>query len=196
MLSSLIRPAFNLLELFHLSNTPILLMILSYSLFTKTAFCSNIFNKSGNRVSFRDNRSIYNGVLMPRPIKPKLIRCEPKSLYFKPRGIPVSMLEETVISLDELEALRLVDMEGMYQEEAAKMMAVSRQTVQQMLSRARAKVADALVSGKALKIEGGNYILKEHVKGFRCRRCGKSKDIRNCDFSPDENCPYFDVEGI
>ncbi len=109
---------------------------------------------------------------MARPVKPKLVRESPKADYFKPRGIPMSELEETVISMEEVEALRLVDLERLYQEDAAREMGVSRQTLQRLLTEARAKVADALMEGKALRIEGGNYILREGAGRWRCGRCG------------------------
>jgi predicted DNA-binding protein (UPF0251 family) len=81
-------------------------------------------------------------------------------------------LEEVTITIEELEALRLADLEGMYQEDAAREMGVSRQTIQRMLTEARAKVTDALVSGKALRLEGGSYILREGGGRYRCGRCG------------------------
>lgn len=76
-------------------------------------------------------------------------------MLFKPAGIPARELEEVVVTLDELEAIRLADVEGLYQEAAAARMAVSRPTFGRILDGARRKVADALVRGKALRIEGG-----------------------------------------
>jgi predicted DNA-binding protein (UPF0251 family) len=75
--------------------------------------------------------------------------------YFKPRGIPLPFLEEVVLGLDEVEALRLADLEGLEQEDVGKRMGVSRGTVGRLLARARRTVADALLRGKALKLEGG-----------------------------------------
>ena len=109
---------------------------------------------------------------MARPVKPKLVGEAPRADYFKPRGIPLAQLEDVVLNVEELEAMRLVDLEGMYQEDAAKEMGVSRQTIQRMITEARAKVIGALVSGKALRIEGGSYILKEGGGRYRCGRCG------------------------
>jgi uncharacterized protein len=74
-------------------------------------------------------------------------------LYFKPKGIPLVHLEEVCLSLDELEAIRLADYEGLYHQEAADRMKVSRQTLGRILNQARRKVAEALIQGKALKIE-------------------------------------------
>jgi predicted DNA-binding protein (UPF0251 family) len=84
--------------------------------------------------------------------------------YFKPRGIPVEMLEEVTLTLDELEALRLADAEGMYQEDAAQHMGISRQTFGMIIDRAHQKTADVLLHAKALKIEGGA------VQRIGCRR--------------------------
>jgi predicted DNA-binding protein (UPF0251 family) len=74
---------------------------------------------------------------------------------FKPAGIPLSRLGEVVMTLDEFEALRLADLEGLYHEQAAKQMGVSRPTFSRIIDSAHAKSADALVHGKALRIEGG-----------------------------------------
>jgi len=79
----------------------------------------------------------------------------PNVVYFKPRGVPLRMLEEVVLGVDEVEALRLADLEGLSQEETGGRMNVSRQTTGRILEEARRKVADALVNGKALRIEGG-----------------------------------------
>ncbi len=91
---------------------------------------------------------------MPRPFKCRRVRCKPDANYFKPRGIPLSELQEIGLTLDEFEAVRLADLEGLYQEDAAKKMAVSRQTFGNIVGSARKKIADALVNGKALKISG------------------------------------------
>jgi len=89
---------------------------------------------------------------MPRPPCPRLIRHRPPADYFKPAGIPLRDLEEVELAADEVEALRLADFEGLYREEAAERMQVSRQTFDRIVRRARAKVAEALVSGHALRI--------------------------------------------
>lgn len=109
---------------------------------------------------------------MARPVKPKLVRESPKVDYFKPRGIPMNELEETVVTIEEMEALRLVDLERLYQEDAAREMGVSRQTLQRLLTEARSKVVRALMEGRALRIEGGNYIMREGSGRYRCGRCG------------------------
>jgi predicted DNA-binding protein (UPF0251 family)/predicted Fe-Mo cluster-binding NifX family protein len=79
----------------------------------------------------------------------------------KPAGIPARDLEEVILGFDEAEALRLADLEGLYQEAAARSMGVSRQTFGRIVEIARRKVADALLNGKALRIEGGSAKVKE-----------------------------------
>ena len=92
------------------------------------------------------------GLTMVRPVKCRMIGVSPTATYFKPRGISMFMLEEVSLELDELEALRLADFEGLYQADAAERMGISRQTFANIVERARHKVADALIHGKALKI--------------------------------------------
>ena len=94
---------------------------------------------------------------MPRPRNCRRVALLPQSDYFKPRGIPLSALEQIVLTVDEVEAIRLADMEGMYQADAAEEMGVSRQTFGRIVESAHKKIAEALVRGKALKIEGGQF---------------------------------------
>lgn len=128
---------------------------------------------------------------MPRPRKPRFVREEPGTRYFKPQGIPLRELESVVLSVEELEAIRLVDGEGLYQEAAAERMEVSRQTLQRILREARSKVADSLTNGKALGIDGGDYVLSGASRVFECISCGNrweepfGSGIRACDAS----CP-------
>lgn len=91
-------------------------------------------------------------------------------MQFKPAGIPASRLTEQVLGIDELEAIRLADLEGLYQEQAAEKMKVSRQTFGRIVSEARRKVAEALVAGMVLRIEGGEIEVAE-VRAFRCMEC-------------------------
>jgi predicted DNA-binding protein (UPF0251 family) len=90
---------------------------------------------------------------MVRPNLPRRTCCDPKARYFKPRGIPMSELEEETLGVDELEALRLADLEGLYHEKAAKQMRVSRATFGRILQNAHKKVAQVLIEGKALRIQ-------------------------------------------
>ena len=89
---------------------------------------------------------------MVRPIKPRRVQFNPKAVYFKPRAIPLSMLDEVGLSLDEIEALRLCDLEGLDQIEAAKRMKISQSTLQRILTSARQKIATAIVGEWPLKL--------------------------------------------
>jgi len=86
---------------------------------------------------------------------------QPNVIYFKPAGVPICDLEEVTVTLDELEALRLADLEGMYQEQAANNMKVSRATFGRIVETARRKVAEGLIYGKALRLEGGTVVVKQ-----------------------------------
>jgi hypothetical protein len=79
----------------------------------------------------------------------------PQVNYYKPRGVPLSTLQQVILSVDELEAIRLTDLGGLYQVQAAEKMNISRQTLGRILESAHKKIADALVNGKALMIKGG-----------------------------------------
>jgi len=92
---------------------------------------------------------------MPRPVKCRRITARPKAYYFKPRAVPLCELEETVLRLEELQALKYADLDRKDQRGAAAAMRISRQTFGTILASARRKLADAVVNGKALKIEGG-----------------------------------------
>jgi predicted DNA-binding protein (UPF0251 family) len=107
---------------------------------------------------------------MARPKCPRRIGVLPTCDYFKPRGIPLSSLEEVALATDEVEALRLADLEGHHQADAAKLMGVSRQTFARIADGARRKVADALIHGKALRIEGIANTLPD-TRHFACRSC-------------------------
>jgi uncharacterized protein len=90
---------------------------------------------------------------MSRPRKCRSVTCRPGAVYFKPRGIPMTDLDEVSLSIDELEAVRLADYEKLYHEAAAKRMEISRQTFGRILNGAHRKVAECLIQGKALRIE-------------------------------------------
>ena len=84
---------------------------------------------------------------------------EPTVSYFKPQGIPLRQLEEVVLTVDEYEAMRLIDLEGIGQEEAAKKMDISQPTLSRLVSSARKKTTDAMVNGKAIRVEGGSFVI-------------------------------------
>ena len=90
-----------------------------------------------------------------RPKKTRWVKCEPGERCFRPQCKPLKQLEGVLLTLDEFEALRLSDFEGLKQEDAAKRMKISRSTFSRIVSSARSKVGDALVNIKAIKIEGG-----------------------------------------
>ncbi len=118
---------------------------------------------------------------MARPCRCRRVCHKPGIRYFKPAGVPLADLEDVVLTLDELESLRLADLDGRYQEEAARGMGISRPTFGRIVEGARRKVAEALVQGKALRIEGGAVVMKEAEtpgkagrgsRGPRCGACG------------------------
>lgn len=94
---------------------------------------------------------------MPRPKKRRWINSYPGADYFKPRGIPLSELEISQLGIDEYEAMRLYDIEGLDQAQAADMMNISRPTFGRIIAAAHKKVAEALVYGRAIRIGGGDF---------------------------------------
>jgi predicted DNA-binding protein (UPF0251 family)/predicted Fe-Mo cluster-binding NifX family protein len=86
-----------------------------------------------------------------------MVDAAPGVRLFKPQGIPARLLEEIYLSLEGYEALRLADLEGLRQDEAADRMKVSRQTFGRVLAEARRAVTEAIVRGLVLRIEGGEY---------------------------------------
>ena len=124
---------------------------------------------------------------MARPRNCRRVEILPNVNYFKPRGIPISALQEVILTVDELEALRLADLDGLYQEEAAERMNVSRQTFGRIIESAHRKVADALIQGKALRIEGGEFEMAE-MRKFKCADCRHTWELPYGTGRP-ENCP-------
>jgi len=127
---------------------------------------------------------------MVRPRRFRRVLSEPDVTFFKPAGVRLVDLEETVVSVEEFEAVRLKDFERLDQNECAKKMNVSQPTFHRLILSARKKIAEAIVKGKAIKIEGGTYKLggevmfndngKGRMKGFAlgpggnciCPNCG------------------------
>lgn len=107
---------------------------------------------------------------MARPKCCRHVSTIPNKTCFCPKDVPFFGLEEVLLTLDEYEAIRLADLEGLYQEQAAALMNISRQTFGRIIGEAHRKIADVLVNGKALKIEGGSVSMKE-VKRVACHRC-------------------------
>ncbi len=131
---------------------------------------------------------------MPRPTKPRLVEFVPDVTYFKPPGIPLSSLDEVRIGFDELEALRLKDLEGLEQQECAARMNLAQSTLQRMLSQARAKVTRALVEGKAIRIEGGNY--QQVARTLICGECGHRWDNESMETDDSMVCPVCEHAGV
>ena len=102
---------------------------------------------------------------MPRPRRRRRVRFEPNITFFKPEGIRKIDLEESILTVDEFEAVRLKDLEGLDQEKAAKKMNISQPTFHRLIKSARKKIADSLVKGKAIKIEGGDYRMVGRGRG-------------------------------
>jgi predicted DNA-binding protein (UPF0251 family) len=90
---------------------------------------------------------------MPRPCRRRRVMGQPSSSYFKPAGQRITELEETSLTMPEFEAIRLIDFKEISQEEASKKMEISQPTLSRILKSARKKIADAIINGKAIKIE-------------------------------------------
>ncbi|MDD2969003.1 MAG: DUF134 domain-containing protein [Lachnospiraceae bacterium] len=108
---------------------------------------------------------------MARPTKWRKIEHIPAIPYFIPSETEAVQVEENILKLEELEAIRLKDLEGLEQSECAEKMQVSRPTFQRILLSAREKVADSLINGKMIRIDGGNFTL--NICPIQCKDCGK-----------------------
>jgi predicted DNA-binding protein (UPF0251 family) len=123
------------------------------------------------------------------------VRSLPLVTYFKPAGIRMAELEEVRLLVEEAEAIRLKDLEGLDQEDCAEKMKVSRSTFARILDAARGKVADALLNGKAIRIEGGNFEMA--TRRFRCL-AGHEWDVpfETLISAPPESCPRCSTPNI
>ena len=101
---------------------------------------------------------------MPRKKCIRYINSSPRATFYKPAGVPLRQLEIVEIELDEYEAIRLADLEGLYQVDAARKMNISRQTFGRILIEAHRKIAEALISGKSIKIRNSIENQKEEKK--------------------------------
>lgn len=108
---------------------------------------------------------------MSRPVKLRKVEYDYQNKYFAPcsKGV-CTPTEEVQLKVEELEAMRLKDIEGLMQEECARRMHISRQTFQNILDRARQKVTSALIQEKAISVKGGNYT--KNICNFTCVSCG------------------------
>ena len=123
-------------------------------------------------------------IFVPRPIKHRKIKCSPTAYYFKPRAVPLSNLEEVTLEVDELESLRLADYLALSHEQGASQMKISRATFGRIVEKARKKVVDAMLNGKAIKI--GNEIPSQ-VKGKTFIKCGKCNSEMKKECKKNEN---------
>ena len=130
---------------------------------------------------------------MTRPCKCRRISGQPRSLLFKPCGVSFHELHEICLTLDELEAIRLADLQELYQEEAAVRMGVSRQTFGNIIRSAHGKIADALVNAKALKIAGG--VVQLDAPQYLCGRC-RNRWAASSDQEKSATCPKCHGGGI
>ncbi len=112
---------------------------------------------------------------MARPVKLRCVAQLPSSGFFRPVGPAANVLQKVCLSVEEIESIRLKDLEGLEQEECAQKMHISRPTFHRVLGAAREKLADALINGKAIQIEGGNFGLPQ--SRFRCNNDGHEWDI-------------------
>lgn len=108
---------------------------------------------------------------MARPPKWRKVEFIPRIQHFVPLDVRADSMEENVLRIEEVEAIRLKDLERLEQEECAVRMEISRQTFQRILNNARVKIADSIVYGKAIRIEGGNFT--RNICPVRCLDCGK-----------------------
>jgi uncharacterized protein len=132
---------------------------------------------------------------MSRPCKCRRIGFLPAVTIFKPAGIPLRELEVVSLSYEEAEAIRLKDMEGLEQEPAAENMNVSRPTFQRILSSARQKLADVVLNGKAIRIEGGNFEIS--IRRFRCNSGHEwNIPLEEMISNPPLKCPVCSTPGI
>lgn len=112
---------------------------------------------------------------MPRPSKPRSICEMPKYSVFGPKGIKMNTLKKVELKIDELETIRLIDYLDYNQEEAAEQMNVARTTVQRIYNIARKKIAESLIDGSVLIVEGGEVVLCDE----NCEECFGGRRFRN-----------------
>jgi predicted DNA-binding protein (UPF0251 family) len=131
---------------------------------------------------------------MSKPKKERFVSYPPPAALFRPIGIPSSQLCQVALLLDEYEALRLVDHEGMDQARAAAELGISRATCARILESAHRKVADAMVNGCAIRIEGGHYRFRRNR--FRCLNCGTMWESGFEEASGQHECPECEGPNI
>ncbi len=108
---------------------------------------------------------------MARPQKCRKISNPPKMKGFRPYGMPQCRIEPVVLKFEEYESIKLVNYDGLHQDQAAEHMNVSRPTFTRIYNKALKQIAKSFVEGKAIEIEGGNYLLEK--EWYRCKKCNK-----------------------
>ena len=125
---------------------------------------------------------------MPRPQKRRFVNQPPLFTDFKPVGVKMNFLKQISLSLDEYEAFRLADFIGLSHDEAANEMEISRSTFTRLIEKARNKIAQFIVNGNALNIDGGNIHFRRNI--IRCNSCGHMFNIKinkNVSYCPECN---------
>jgi predicted DNA-binding protein (UPF0251 family)/phage FluMu protein Com len=117
------------------------------------------------------NISLLKKEIMSRPQKNRTVQEPPKIQGMKPIGVPARFLESIILSIDEYEAIRLADYEGLEHEKAAEIMGISRPTFTRLIEKARRKLAESIVAIKELMIEGGSFSFVNNL--VRCFDCGE-----------------------
>lgn len=107
---------------------------------------------------------------MRGPYRRRLVQGPPRINQFKPSGVPAKSLQAITLSIDEYEGIRLADFQGLDHNQAAEKMGISRPTFSRLIEKARNKVAQALINGWMLTIEGGNFDLTHNL--YQCEDCG------------------------
>jgi len=121
---------------------------------------------------------------MPRTEKDRIVHTPPLFSEFKPIGVPVHELLNVILTLDEFEAFRLADYIGLSHAEGAEEMGVSRSTFTRLIEKSRKKVADFIIEGRVLSIDGGNVHFRNNI--IRCQDCGQMfkttihKEVSEC----------------
>jgi predicted DNA-binding protein (UPF0251 family) len=130
---------------------------------------------------------------VPRPCKKRIISCTLKTYQFSPVDLSVVQGETVHLTLDELEAVKLADLDGMYQEQAAAAMQISRQTFGNIIMSAHKKIADFLVNSKRLSIDGGKVTVDD-CKLF-CSTCNADWSI-DCHMYQNVVCPVCNNKNV
>ncbi len=133
---------------------------------------------------------------MPRPKRKRIVTQPPVMKGFRPFGIPITNVDTVTLLYEEFEAIRLLDHSGLTQAEAAVTMEVSRPTLTRIYEKARKTIAAALVDGKAILIEGGNF--QTNDSWYRCESCfslmASQKEMTNCSDCNSEDIRHLSAD--